>query len=102
MRMLTLSDILDDLQTADQALRRFEQRYWISTTQFYLLYTQGALDTGDHAEDFAEWAGFYKLKQKREGALEQLSQQRLAYLRSHAGSGLVDLSPAEPALEVTT
>lgn len=101
MRVLTLSDILDDLQTADQALRRFEQRYWISTMQFYLLYTQGALDTGDHSEDFAEWAGFYKLKQKRESALEQLSQQRLAYLRSQTGNGLLDLSPAEPALAVT-
>ena len=100
MQMLTLSDILDDLQTADRALRRFEQRYWISTTQFYALYSQGPLDTGDHAEDFAEWAGFYKLKQKRERALEQLSQQRLTYLRSHASAGLLDLSPAEPALEV--
>ncbi len=68
--MLTLSDILDDLQTADRALRRFEQRYWISTNQFYTLYTEGALDTGDHIEDFAEWAGFYKLKQKRGRALE--------------------------------
>jgi len=101
MRMLTLSDILDDLQTADQALRRFEQRYWISTKQFYGLYSQGMLDTGDHAEDFAEWAGFYKLQQKREGALEQLSQQRLTYLRSQATTDLLDLAPAEPALEVT-
>lgn len=98
--MLTLSDILDDLQTADQALRRFEQRYWISTGQFYALYSQGELDTGDHTEDFAEWAGFYKLKQKREQALEKLSNQRLAHLRSQAGPGLLDLMPAEPALEI--
>lgn len=101
MRMLTLSDILDDLQTADQALRRFEQRYWISTSQFYALYSQGQLDTGDHVEDFAEWSGFYKLKQKREQALEKLSNQRLAYLRSQTRSGLLDLTPAEPALEIS-
>jgi hypothetical protein len=100
MRMLTLSDILDDLQKADQALRRFEQRYWISTSQFYELYSQGMLDSGDYTEDFAEWAGFYKLKQKREHSLEQLSMQRLNHLRSQTKVGLLDLKPAEPALEI--
>jgi hypothetical protein len=100
MHTVTLSDILDDLRNADQALRRFEQRYWVSTNQFYTLYSQGHLDTGDHTEDFAEWAGYYKLKQKREQALEQLSQQRLTYLRNAAGTDTIDLSPAEPTLEI--
>ena len=71
MKTITLSAILEDLQAADQVLRRFEQRYWLSSRQFYDLYTHGALDDGEHSEDFAEWAGFYKLKMKREQALEQ-------------------------------
>ena len=46
MVTITLSDILDDLRVADQALRRFEQRYWISSDVFYELYSQGLLDDG--------------------------------------------------------
>lgn len=100
MATLALSSILDDLRTADQVLRKFEQRYWVSSAQFYTLYSQGLLDDGEHSEDFSEWAGYYKLKLKREAALEQLSQQRLEYLRSQATGDIVELAPAEPALEI--
>jgi hypothetical protein len=100
MTTLTLSDILDDLRAADQVLRKYEQRYWISSAHFYELYTQGLLDNGEHREDFSEWAGYYKLKQKREVALEQLSQQRLEQLRQQGPGAMVELAPAEPALEI--
>jgi hypothetical protein len=100
MATITLSDILDDLRAADQALRKFEQRYWISSADFYELYSQGKLDDGQHREDFSEWAGYYKLKAKREAALEQLSQRRLERLRSQTTSGVVDLLPEEPVLEL--
>ena len=68
MATITLSNILDDLRVADQALRNFEQRYWLSSDVFFELYSQGLLDDGSHAEDFAEWAGHCKLKLKREAA----------------------------------
>jgi hypothetical protein len=100
MTTLTLSDILDDLRTADQVLRKYEQRYWISSAHFYELYSQGLLDNGEHREDFSEWAGYYKLKLKREVALEQLSQQRLEQLRQQGLGAIVELAPAEPALEI--
>ncbi|MBV7327662.1 hypothetical protein KFU94_05265 [Chloroflexi bacterium TSY] len=100
MGTLTLSDILDDLQNADRVLRRFEQRYWISTGQFYDLYSQGQLDNGDHAEEFAEWAGYYKLKLKRERALEELSRQRVTQLRSQASGDILQLAPVEPVLQI--
>ena len=100
MKTITLSDILEDLQAADQVLRRFEQRYWLSSRQFYQLYTEGALDDGEHSEDFAEWAGFYKLKLKREQALEQLSQERVASLPRKDGTNLIEIAPAEPALQI--
>ncbi|MDY7078248.1 MAG: hypothetical protein SXV54_15135 [Chloroflexota bacterium] len=78
-------------------LRKFEQRYWISSDDFYELYSQGRLDDGQHREGFSEWAGYYKIKLKREAALQQLSQQRLERLRSQATAGIIDLYPSEPA-----
>jgi len=100
MATITLSDILDDLRAADQALRKFEQRYWISSDDFYELYSQGLLDDGSNAEDVSEWAGHYKLKLKREAALEQLSRQRVEQLRRQAGDEAIELAPQEPALEL--
>jgi hypothetical protein len=100
MATITLSDILDDLRTADQALRKFEQRYWLSSADFYELYSQGKLDDGQHREDFSEWAGYYKIKLKREAALAQLSQQRLEHLRSQATGETIELLPEEPVLEL--
>lgn len=98
MATITLSDILDDLQVAEEGLHKFERRYWMSSSHFYELYSQGLLDDGSHAEDFAEWAGHYKLK--REAALEQLSRQRVEQLRRQAGSEPIELAPQEPVLEL--
>ncbi|MBI3959305.1 MAG: hypothetical protein HY328_10895 [Chloroflexi bacterium] len=74
MAVLTLSAILDDLQVAEAGLHKFERRFWVSSAHFYEMYSQGRLDDGAHSEAFAEWAGHYKLKLKREAALEQLSR----------------------------
>lgn len=98
MTTLTLSDILDDLRMAEEGLHKFERRYWISSDDFFKLYSQGQLDDGENAEDFAEWAGHYKLRQKRLAGLEQLSKQRLETLRQH--SERIRLTPAEPALKL--
>jgi len=65
MSTITLSDILDDIQAAEQGLRKFERRYWVSSDHFYNLYSRGLLDNGENLEDFSEWAGHYKLRQKR-------------------------------------
>ena len=48
MSTITLSSILDDIQAAEQ----------------------GLLDNGENLEDFSEWAGHYKLRQKRMAELE--------------------------------
>src|SRR5690554_4681572 len=92
---LSLSDILDDLQAAEDGLHKFERRYWISSEQFFELYSQGLLDDGEHTEELAEWAGHYKLKQRRQAALEAISRERLATLRK-ASSRSIRLKPAEP------
>mgnify|MGYP000647071802 CR=1 FL=1 len=86
MTVMTLGDILDDLRAADQVLRKFEQRYWISSDVFYELYSQGRLDDGENLEDYTEWSGFYKIKQRREELLRQLSQQRISQL-THKTAG---------------
>ncbi len=62
---LTMSEIIDDLRVADEALRRFERLYGLSSDQFFELYDQGLLDDGEHLHDFSQWAGFYKLRQRR-------------------------------------
>ena len=100
MNTLTLSAVLDDLRTVEQRLRKFEQRYWLSSDVFYELYTQGLLDDGTNAEEFAEWAGHYKLKQKREAALQQFSRKRVEVLRQQAHGDAISLVPQDPVLEV--
>jgi hypothetical protein len=100
MVTMTLSDILDDLHAAEEGLHKFERRYWLSSTHFYDLYSQGQLDDGENQEDFAEWAGHYKLKLKREAALEQISNQRVETLRKQTGGKPIHLTPAEPVLKV--
>jgi hypothetical protein len=100
MSTIILSDILDDLRVVDQALRRFEQRYWLSSEVFYELYSQGLLDDGVHLEHFAEWAGHYKLKLKREAALKHFSHQRVEELRRQAEGGTIELALQEPVLEL--
>lgn len=101
MNTLTLTDILDDLQTAEEGLHKFERRYWISSEDFFALYTQGALDDGQNAAEIAEWAGHYELKQKREAALAQISKERLNQLRQEKDQASFRLLPAEPSLRVS-
>ncbi len=100
MITLLLSDILDDLRAAEEGLHKFERRYWLSSSDFYELYSQGLLDNGENSEDFAEWAGHYLLRQKRMVALEQISKDRVRDLRQQAGGETIQLTPAEPALTI--
>lgn len=51
-------------------------------------------------EDIAEWAGHYKLKQKRQAALDEISKQRLETLPRASENESVRLIPAEPALTI--
>lgn len=102
MTTVPLGDILDDLRAADQVLRKFEQRYWMSSDVFYDLYSQGRLDDGENLEDYSEWAGFYKIKQHREELLREFSRQRVAELSAADEEGdLVRLMPQEPLIQVT-
>jgi hypothetical protein len=101
MSKITITEILDDLRAADEITRRFERRYWLSSADFYNLYSQGLLDDGEHTEDFALWAAFYEIKQDREKDLQVLSQERLRQLREQSGQALIHIAPQEPALEIT-
>ena len=79
---LTVSEIIDDLRVADEMLRQFERLYRLSSDQFFELYNQGLLDDGEHLHDFSQWAGFYKLRQRRLEAFNRLSQKRVIQLRT--------------------
>ncbi|HRQ37674.1 MAG TPA: hypothetical protein PLD25_07145 [Chloroflexota bacterium] len=98
MMEVTITEILDDLRAADEVTRRFERRYWLSSADFYDLYQQGRLDDGEHAEDFAMWAGFHQIKQDRESALQELSHKRLKQLHTQSGDSAIAIDPREPAL----
>jgi len=100
MARITLSEILDDLRAADQNLRKFEQRYWMSSDIFYELYSQGRLDDGENLEDLSEWAGFYKIKQHREALLREFSRQRVAELDAADKDDMVRLTPQEPLFQI--
>ena len=101
MSNITISEILDDLRVADEVLRKFERRYWLASAQFYQLHSQGRLDDGEHSDDFAEWAGVYQLKVRREEALRQLSEKRLTQLEQERDGELIGLEPQEPNLELS-
>lgn len=100
MAAILLSEILDDLRAAEEGLHKFERRYWISSADFYELYTQGLLDDGSNVEDFAEWSGHYKLRLKRQAALEKLSKQRIQQLKASSKEIPIRLVPQEPMLEL--
>jgi hypothetical protein len=100
MTAVTITEILDDLRAADEITRRFERHYWLSSADFYELYSQGLLDDGEHTEDFTLWAAFYEIKLDRERDLRQLSRERMRQFREQARSGAVQISPPEPAIEV--
>jgi len=92
---LTLTQVLDDLRTADEIVRRFERRYWLSSADFFALYQQGLLDDGERTEDYALWAGFHLINVDREAALSALSGQRVRQLRGQT----LALDPREPVLK---
>jgi hypothetical protein len=94
--MATITEILDDLRAAHEIIRRYERRYWLSSEDFHRLYTQGLLDDGEHLEDLTEWAAFYKLKLRREDALQQISRRRVEALRRAEQGDAVKLDRPEP------
>ena len=100
MAVITLSDILDDLTVAENGLRKFERRYWLSTKDFYKLYSQGLLDNGENLEDFSQWAAYYKLRKKRRNALDEISSTRVKAIRKEFGGEIIQLKPAEPVFQV--
>jgi hypothetical protein len=100
MTTVTITEILDDLRAADEITRRFERRYWLSSADFYELYSQGLLDDGEHTEDFALWAAFHEIKLDREKDLQQLSKERMRQFKEQAKSGAVQITPQEPVIEV--
>jgi len=99
MAQLSLSSILDDIRLAEEGMHKFEGRYWISSEQFFALYSHGLLDDGGNLKDFTEWAGYYKLRQKRQKALESISSQRMEMLRKTSEKHTIQLNPGEPKLE---
>lgn len=101
MTTVTITEILDDLRVADEITRRFERRYWLSSADFYELYSQGLVDDGEHTEDFTIWAAYHEIKLDREKDLERLSRERLRMFKTQVEQGIIQITSPEPALTVT-
>lgn len=99
MAKLSISELLDDIRISEEILKKFERRYWITSEQFFELYSQGLLDNGEYAEDFSEWAGYFKLKQRREQSFQKLGEMRLNELKSATINDNIQLTPQEPMIE---
>lgn len=97
-KTLTISEILDDLRVADEMLRRFERLYWLSSEQFYELYSQGLLDDGEHLHDFSQWAGYWKLRTRRLEAFNRLSREQVSHWRAKGQP--IRLDRREPVIEL--
>ncbi|MBS1253566.1 MAG: hypothetical protein MAG451_02615 [Anaerolineales bacterium] len=69
---MTLVEILSDIHIVNEALAEFESRYGILSDTFYEWYQQGNEPKDDAwVLDFAEWAGWYKSRQRLlEGLVE--------------------------------
>lgn len=93
----TITEILDDLRVADEITRRYERRFWLSSADFFKLYSQGLLDNGEHRKEFSEWSAYYQIKLDREMALETLSQERMHQFQVSENATIV-IDPLEPAL----
>ncbi len=100
MAKITISEILDDLRVAGEVLRKFERRYWITSEQFFELYNHGLLDSEGPNEDFSEWAGFCKLKIRRENTFKRLSQERIEKIKILKPKGVISLEPQEKEFDV--
>lgn len=68
----TMTEILDDLRVAEEAMRRFENQFQMTSEEFFSLYQQGKLDNGEHRQEFSEWAGFCQIQQDRQAILDSL------------------------------
>jgi hypothetical protein len=90
-----MQQALDDLAALAARTQGFEHKYGLLSADFYVLYQDGQLDTGDSLRDVTLWAGAYEAQLNLESLVRQLSQQRLAQLRATAAAGEVRLVPDE-------
>lgn len=96
---MKLSDIIEDLHALDIRLLTYEKKYGLHSSDFYMLYQQGALDDGELEEtvDFTRWAGLYEIQQERELTFRQMSGDFVRTLRAKSPESPIRLMP-NPAL----
>ena len=98
---MDLATVLQDICRLGRQLERFEKTYSMTSETLYDQYCAGQEpEDNDWVLDFAEWAGHYKLKLKREAALKQFSHQRVEELRRQAEGETIELALQEPVLEL--
>ncbi len=74
----TIADLRDDLRWANETMRRYEERFKMSSEEFLALYNQGKLDDGEDMEEKAEWSAACQIKEDRENEIALLERARSA------------------------
>lgn len=59
---MTLIEVVQEMNSIELHMQRFEQKYSIKSPEFYRLVHAGKLEEND---DFHEWLGLYKIWLKR-------------------------------------
>jgi hypothetical protein len=65
--MMTQTEINQDLAVLEARLRMYEQKYLMTSVDFYQRYQQGLLDDDgfEQSTEFVRWASAYELRTKR-------------------------------------
>ena len=69
---IELQNLLFDIQSIEDELRRFERKYRLRSAVFYNMVMDSTLD---QSEEFIKWLGLYEILQRREKQYAELASR---------------------------
>lgn len=72
---MTINEILRDIHSIQDHLKKFEEKYKLISQDFYKLYKANKLE---QSHDFIEWLGFYEIMLDREYEYKKLLKEQIA------------------------
>ncbi|RLC93650.1 MAG: hypothetical protein DRI77_11705 [Chloroflexi bacterium] len=72
---IELQNLLFDIQSIEDELRRFERKYRLRSAVFYSMVMDGTLE---QSEEFIKWLGLYEILQRREKQYADLASRTVS------------------------
>jgi hypothetical protein len=73
---MKLKELIQDMAKVETEFRRFEEKFGVKSSEFYLAITRGELDEFDELDEyrmeFIEWLALYKTWLSLDGKYQQL------------------------------